>query len=353
MDKNPTLRKDLVEAWQRYVSQTDIHDDLALILNSIKDGGHVQEFTKVFDEAWEKVVNELPPASEERKEEYRKKAAQLLAEYENRQRMQQRRISLRNNIIRLRKVWYAAAAVLLIGLLTPVVYHLYTIPEAEQPIIYVEAVTQRGEIKTVVLPDQTEVTLNAGSSIKYLANFSNDKRSVELYGEALFNVTSDLARPFTVNTEKMNIRVVGTVFSVTAYDDDLTTSVSVASGKVEVGLADKTVMLGKNQQVKMNKATGNIEKTTIDAGNCLSWTTGTLYFDRTPIREVVNILNRHFPQVDIELADGDYYYLITGKYNNVKHPDNIIKGIAYTLKLEYKKTDNKYTLYKEELKIKN
>ena len=164
-----------------------------------------------------------------------------------------------------------------------------------------------------------------------------------------FNVTSDPARPFTVKTENLNIKVVGTVFNVKEYSDDLFSSVSVASGKVEVDLSDGKMMLEQNRQLKMDKDTRNIEIMNIDADNYLSWTIGTLYFHRTPIREVVNILNRHFPQIDIELAEGEYNNLmITGKYNKVTQPDNIIKGIVYTLRLKYKKTGNKYVLYSEE-----
>jgi ferric-dicitrate binding protein FerR (iron transport regulator) len=145
----------------------------------------------------------------------------------------------------------------------------------------------------------------------------------------------------------MNIKVVGTVFGVKEYDDDLSSSVSVASGKVEVGLADEKVLLERDQKVTFNKNTGNFEKKTIDAGDDLSWTDGSLYFHRTPVREVINTLNRHFPQVDIVLAEGDYSTIVlTGKHENFT-PEGIIKGIAFTAGLKWTKTEkNKYILYK-------
>jgi len=338
---NQFVRKDLIEAWERYVNDSYTCDDIALIFDSIKNDGHLHEFTEVYNkEVWIKAMNDLPPTFEE-KETYRKKAAQLLAEYESKQ---PKRVSSRNTVERFRKIFYATAAVFLLGLLIPAVY-MYVKPNAEQTVQYVEAVTQRGEIKTVFLPDQTEVTLNAGSRIKYSADFIDNERLVELHGEALFNVTSDPMRPFIVKTENMNIKVVGTVFDVKEYADDLIALVSVASGKVEVDLAVGKVMLEQNRQLRMDKAAGNIETTNIDAENYLSWTNGTLYFHRTPIREVVNILNRHYPQVEIELAEGEYSNLITGKHDNV-NPEDILRGIAYTTGLNCKKTGNRYTLYK-------
>ena len=341
MDK--TLKKDLIKAWERYFNDTYTRDDLAIVLDSIKNDDHIEEIKKVFNTEWNSYA--LPPTSEDRKEIYRKKAAQLLAEHQSIQQMQQRQISSRYNIVRFRKIWYAAAAAILLGLLIPAAY-LYMKPKAEQTTVqYVEMDAQRGEIKTVVLSDQTKVTLNSGSRIVYPAIFTGAERSVELYGEALFDVTSDPARPFIVKTENMNIKVLGTVFDVKEYADDLTASVSVASGKVEVGLEKGKVMLTQNQQVKMDKATRNIETKNIESGNYLSWIDGALYFNRTPIREVVNMLNRLYPQVDIELEEGEYSNTITGEYNKDYQMENYLKGISYTTGLKYKKTGSKYTLY--------
>ena len=344
MDQKRPIRKDLVEAWSRFVEHTYTIEDLALLLNSIEENDFLQEFDEVSDRVWTEAFDNKPLMTEDRRGIYRMKAAQILAEYQRMQKMQTRQLPLRN---RFRKMWYAAAAAILLGLLIPAAY-LYMKPEAEQVMVvqYLEESTQRGEIKTVFLPDQTEVTLNAGSRIKYPANFTDDERSVELFGEALFDVTSDPVRPFTVKTENMNIKVVGTVFDVKEYADDLTASVSVASGKVEVILADEKLMVGQNHQVTLYKTTGDSEKKIVDADKYLSWRGGTLYFYRTPIREVINILNRHFPQIDIELDEDEYFNLITGEHDNVRNPENILKGITYTTGLKYKKNGNKYILYK-------
>ena len=346
MDKNKIVRKDLIEAWERYVSKTNTCDDLALVLDSIMNDNHIQEFNEVFDNVvWNKAMNELPPTPEER-EVYRKEFEQFFAEYLRKKQMQDRQLFSRINTgNRFRKIWVAAAAVLLLGLLIPSAYHFLKPTTEQPPLQYVETVTQRGEIRTILLPDRTQVTLNAGSRIIYPIRFSGDERKVELYGEALFDVTSDPERPFMVKTEIMNIRVVGTVFNVKSYSDDLSSSVSVASGKVEVGLADSKVLLEPNQQIKMEKSTGYFEKTTFDSGKYLSWTDGQLYFDRTPIREVINILNRHYPQVEIVLSEGEYADLITGQHKSVYPVEDILRTIIYSTGLKCKKAGNRYTLY--------
>jgi ferric-dicitrate binding protein FerR (iron transport regulator) len=334
-------RKNLIKAWERYLNDACTGDDLTIVLDSMKDDEQMEAIQEVFKAEWDNY--NLPPTPEDRKEVYRKKAAQLLAEHQDRQRIH----SSRSIAGRIRKIGYAAAAVLLLGLLIPVA-HLYIKSKTEQAATQsIEVVCLRGEIKTVVLPEQTEVTLNAGSRIVYPVHFTGNKRSVELQGEALFSVTPDPARPFTVHTENMHIKVVGTVFNVKSYTNDASTTVSVASGKVEVGLADERIMLERNQQLKTDKSTGLYEKTFFDADNCLSWKDGVLFFQRTPVREVVNMLNRHFQQVEIVLVEGEYASLISGKHEKGVAVEDVLKSIVYVTGLKCKKTgENKYTLYK-------
>ena len=343
MDKNHIVRKDLIEAWERFTNKSCTLEDYTIIFDSIMDDDGLQSFDEVAGRIWDNAMNNLPPTPEERKEIYRKQAAQFLAEYENRQATQSMPVPSRTKKVRFRKIFYAAAAILILGLLTPAVY-LYMKSNIEQTVQYIEKVTPRGEIMTFLLPDLTEVTLNAGSRIVFPAIYSGSERSVELYGEALFDVTSNPDRPFIVKTENMKITVKGTVFNVKDYNDDVISSVSVASGKVEVDLAKDIIMLDPNQQLKMEKNTGNFKRINVDANKLMLWTNGTLYFHRTPIHEVVNILNRHYPQIYIVLDEGEYSNLISGEYENIYPVEEILKSILYITGLKCKKTGNVYTL---------
>ena len=330
------------EIWMRYGNNVYSGEDLALLLDLAKDDENIQALYDAWDNAW----NNALPQTKEQQEALRLEIAQLIEKYEHNRKLQHAKVALSRNTGRFRKIWYAAAAVLLLGLLIPTAYMISFKPGTEQSLVhYIEMNTQRGEIKTIVLPDQTQVTLNAESSIKYPAKFSGNERLVALSGEALFDVTSDRKRPFIVKTDNMSIKVVGTVFDVKDYNNDGLSSVSVASGKVEVGLADTKVMLEPNQQIKMNKANREFEKKTFDANKFISWTDGALYFYRTPIREVVDILNRHYTQVDIELAEGEYTNLISGEYKNSYTTEEILESIVYITNLKCKKDGNKYTLY--------
>ena len=69
------------------------------------------------------------------------------------------------------------------------------------------------------LPDGTTGWLNSNSSIKYNGNFIAD-RKIALRGEAFFNIFKDKKRPFMVNTNEVNVNVLGTRFNIASYDNE-------------------------------------------------------------------------------------------------------------------------------------
>ena len=69
----------------------------------------------------------------------------------------------------------------------------------------------------MVFADCTRVWLNAASELMYPDHFSADQRKVVLKGEAYFEVTKDVKRPFSVVLGDMEVKVLGTSFNVSAY----------------------------------------------------------------------------------------------------------------------------------------
>ena len=109
-----------------------------------------------------------------------------------------------------------------------------------------------GATKKIHLPDGTEVLLNAGSELQYAADFNTSHRTVQLSGEAFFDVKKDAERPFIINTGKMNIRVLGTAFNVKAYPEDKTSEASLIRGAIEVSMhgdPKKKFILRPNEKI--------------------------------------------------------------------------------------------------------
>jgi len=100
--------------------------------------------------------------------------------------------------------------------------------------------TKNGNRTKIVLPDGSQVWLNAGSNLDYNnASFNKELREVSLNGEAYFDVTKNTEKPFIIHTKKMDIKVVGTAFNVRSYSDEKFAEASLIRGSIEVTLKDR------------------------------------------------------------------------------------------------------------------
>lgn len=94
--------------------------------------------------------------------------------------------------------------------------------------------TPLGSRSKIVLPDGTKVWLNAGSRISYNDFQNAQTREVSLSGEAYFDVVHNETQPFVVHTAGVDIRDVGTVFTVKAYPHEKNIETTLLEGSVEV-----------------------------------------------------------------------------------------------------------------------
>lgn len=93
---------------------------------------------------------------------------------------------------------------------------------------WIEISVAYGDKKHFLLPDSSEIWLNAGTVVKYPKEFSKAQRLVHLDGEAYFSVRKDAGKPFIVETSRLSVKVLGTKFNVKAYADVKTAKRSVA-----------------------------------------------------------------------------------------------------------------------------
>lgn len=117
-----------------------------------------------------------------------------------------------------------------------------------------EISTRKGSKTNLVLPDGTKVWLNSSSKLEYTKEYGNKTREVTLIGEAYFDVVKNAEKPFVIHTNKMDIKVVGTVFNVKCYPGDKTTETSLVRGSIEVTMKDRQekIMLKPNEKLIIN-----------------------------------------------------------------------------------------------------
>lgn len=205
---------------------------------------------------------------------------------------------------RLLKFAVSIAAVLLIGF---AVFQIYNFNKPLKTFASGTSVSS-----PLILSDGSEITLNAGSQVKYPEKFGSHAREVYFWGEAFFEIASDAARPFVIESGDVRVRVLGTAFNLKAYPGTGITEVVVNAGTVLFYHVDKNDnMLGKLILRKGDKGiydsnTRKLSKIQNDNLNFGSWKTGILVFNKTSLDEVFEVVGKKygikFHMSDPELA---------------------------------------------------
>ena len=167
------------------------------------------------------------------------------------------------------------------------------------PVSYNTMETPRGGQYRLSLPDGTKVWLNSASSIRYPNIFTGDHRSVEITGEAYFEVAKDSKRPFTVMTGKMQVQVLGTAFNIMAYTDEEEIQTTLVTGAVEVKKDQIAQVLKPGQQAILADGSSSFRTTTPDMGSVLAWKDGYFKFDNGGITTIMRQLARWY---DVEIV---------------------------------------------------
>jgi transmembrane sensor len=135
----------------------------------------------------------------------------------------------------------AASVLLMLGLVwwkvpgkrEPVSVYTKLVKDADVPLQ--EVVNTGVEPLQVSLPDGSQVTLEPSSRLSYSGDLAgNETREVFLLGGAFFDVTPNPGKPFLVYANEITTKVLGTSFSIRAFEADKKVIVSVKTGKVSV-----------------------------------------------------------------------------------------------------------------------
>lgn len=164
-----------------------------------------------------------------------------------------------------------------------------------------QSVVAGRENRKIALPDGSTVSLRKGATLQYPAVFDGAERRVMLTGDAFFDIYPAKDRPFRIGTARSVIEVLGTSFLVRSSPSS--DRVIVRTGRVLVTDKEesgRSCILSEKQQVVLSEK--GLEQRPATAGNYLSWQTGDLTFEGTPLNQVVEDLSDYYG-VEVRLAD--------------------------------------------------
>lgn len=149
------------------------------------------------------------------------------------------------------------------------------------------------------LPDGSKVWLNSNSVLKCPQEFGNQSRELELSGEGYFMVESNEQWPMNIKTTSgYTVKVTGTEFNLSSYENDNFMKLTMVSGKVKLinDISKKEFEVNKLEEVTVSqndKISVNVRNTVSQFQNT-GWKDGLLLFDNTPMEEVIRKMERWY-----------------------------------------------------------
>lgn len=212
--------------------------------------------------------------------------------------------------VRNQRRWWRVAAVGLLAVAGATAWMLLNQPNSKAQMIrepklenLVKKSTARSEYKYLLLPDSSQVWLNAESTLEYPEQFGEGPRNVVLVGEAYFDVKHADRQPFVIYTGKVSTVVLGTAFNIKAYPDGQKITVTVKRGKVKVNFEQQEVaLLTKGQEISIGTNISEIKEKKLLPPEMVTWHEGNLAYDDYSVADILADLQRVY-DVKIRVED--------------------------------------------------
>lgn len=277
--------------------------------------------------------------------------------------------------IRIRHIWRGIAAAAAIVLCFSIGFYYFSKPVGKESEFIVFNVL-KGARKHLILPDGSNVWVNAGSTLKYQKDFGRTSRTVYLSGEAYFNIApSAKTAPFLVKTKDFVIRDIGTVFNIKAYSEMPVFEAAVLEGEVSVEgtftrdtkttakvfLKRRQVLKIDTRRVSEKVAAGSSLKRQEKArmpvqiqqinpeeeDQYIGWKDGLLVFYESSFGQIAKDIERRY-NVKINFVDEDLKeFKYSGSFRSVKDVTTVFEIIRKTTPINYSVRGNEIFIRKE------
>ncbi len=246
-------------------------------------------------------------------------------------------ITARPKVIRWLPNFLKVAAAIFIVAAGVTFYQFQYMEDGEVAVEYKVKSTDKGQKLTITLSDGSIVKLNAGTTLKYPAVFGNERREIELRGEAYFEVAEDENKPFIVSTGEITTTVLGTSFNIKAYPSSERMNISLIEGRVRIDkyedetrsqMPDETY-LTPGENIIYNKASFELKKGRFDVKKAISWKDNIIYFEKTPFIDAIHTLELWYGVEFTILNLKNDKMMVNGEFKN-QSLDNVLQSMSYS-----------------------
>ena len=258
------VNKELIN---KYFDGTCTSQEEQLVVEYLSGKDH-QEFISLLDQSWEKL-----PADDIGEDITQR----MLLQLENK---------INSKLIKNNWMRAAAAAALIFIVLSSAL--LLSDTHKKNNTAWTSIYNHNSSIQLTILPDSSKVWLTPGSKLSY-ASFTdeNHERSIQLDGEAFFNVMHDAAHPFVIHTGILTTRVLGTSFNIESYQNETAVRVSLVSGLVTVSPPSESIQLHPGEMLDYEKSSQTFKRQQIRINDPEEWIKGSLVFNELPLKEAL------------------------------------------------------------------
>lgn len=215
----------------------------------------------------------------------------------------------------------------------------------------VEVYSPTGMISKLTLPDGTKVVLNNNSTLSYPIMFSGNERKIELDGEAFFEVRKDSLRPFLINTEGMDVRVLGTSFNLKAYNSDAETILSLKEGIVQAETTRQgemeSIKLEPGEQLIVDRVAETLERKKVNITWYTSWINGKMMYRDETLGRIIKDMEQRF---DMKIVVQDSTLLKDKYFVSFSHGETVKQMLfllSYKRDWDYELKDSDQILIKK------
>ena len=206
-------------------------------------------------------------------------------------------------------------------------------PDAASAVNYHELATPKGGQYQVILPDSTQVWLNAASTLRFPNEFTADAREVEVSGEAYFEIAPDKNRPFRVKTKAQTIQVLGTAFNVHAYSDEPQERTTLVNGKIKIESNAFSSIIQPGHCATITEQGGAIQA--VDTDDEVAWKSGYISFNEQTLENIMRQISRWY-DVHITYQGVDPSLRFGGRVSRYAHVSEVLRRLELTEQVRFK-----------------